>query len=261
MNRPENTGIGAKTPAAQQMGDQTAFPSKAIPVPLQRADGTEAAQVEETLPPGYDKYFLSKEDYEYYGMDYATEEHAWIRNPKIWMQHEGGDRALQFRRENPGGRIIEKDGERVQMEDLILVARPRRLREIIDARSKQEMSDYEERLRERETPFDKRERDALEHQMIETRQFAQDMGFVGAGSPTHRMSLEDAYSRYTKAEIMAEEDRARRQGRTAPTATEEQQMAAEARVAEARETGSRKSFGGYQKAAFLKGPGKSKREG
>lgn len=239
--------IRPKTEAAIRMGDQTAFPTADKQVPL--ANG--AASVEEVLPPGYDKFYLTDEEKRGYGIDPATEEHVWIRTTAYWKGVDGNDRGRQFKRENIGGRVILQDGEPVMMEDLTLAARSKEAAQVVEERNAAAMREYEAAMDERNQDFDTKDRERLENIRAETQETAYRLGWYGEGSPTHRKTLEQVYSEYTKAEILAEEERCRAHGRRRA----DDMSAAEQQTREER-TAARggKTFGGFGKAAFLQGP-------
>lgn len=98
-----------------------------------------------------DQFWLSQDERKQYGI-HDHEDHAWIRNPKYWEQHEMKNRADEFKRGTVAGlergkrRIILEDGQLVTNGDLILVAKPKEEREIEDAIAERETEEYLENI-------------------------------------------------------------------------------------------------------------------
>lgn len=106
--------------------------------------------VSENFEPGFDRFSLTQEERKQYGIK-DNEDHAWIRNPRYWEQHEMSDRAREWRAEAPrefagGRRVVMENGNVITNGDLILVAKPKAEREREEAAQARETENYLETL-------------------------------------------------------------------------------------------------------------------
>lgn len=174
-------------------------------------------ETRERLPSGYDEFSISAEERKELNFS-DTEDHVWVRNPRIWMQDEKSDRVREVKRRYPGSRVVidPATNEPVCQGDLLLMAMPKAHGEL---RQAEIQTAYEERW----ANYDENEetiRDGYDPEKVDLRSLrtqahrnAISAGWAGEASPTSGMPYRTAVSLRNKDEIAQEEARYRGGGR------------------------------------------------
>lgn len=165
---------------------------------LKEEDAAPVVSLQERVKPGEDEFSLTPEERKQFGIG-DNEEIGWIRDDRYWGNKVPGNRARQFLKENPGGRLVYHEGELITNGvDLVLTARPMaeveklRARDAAIEREYYRMQDQEQRDDDEFNPQDK---DALIRRKRQNQEQFRRSGMIGPNSPSSGLAYED-YIRY-----------------------------------------------------------------
>lgn len=213
---------------------------------LPEAAEKDAAYTIDRLPPGEDEFTLTPEERRQFGIK-DNEQHGWIRDDRYWGNKVPGNRAREFCRQNPGGRIVTMDGEPVTNgTDLVLTARPLSevaKRQAMDAQREEEHFNHIEQEIADDDEFDTKDRKRMEERKHANTLEHVNAGMIGPSSPSSGVNYED-YIRWRNLtpQQIEEEERSYSLGRF--YGSEPEGEAAEAAIAAARKQNLRRDGGG-----------------